>query len=121
MAYPSASAPPKLALPTTIISPQYCASSPLDLTFVRKLRSMSDGDFAVIDVNSNIIFKVKNSGLNNILVDAAGNPIATLRRKVQFNNSLSPPLSIQVVVRILTITFFGLTSIYKRVNMSLLL
>jgi hypothetical protein len=50
---------------------------------------MSDGDFAVIDVNSNIIFKVKNSGLNNILVDAAGNPIATLRRKVQFNNSLS--------------------------------
>jgi hypothetical protein len=94
MAYPSASAPPMLALPTTIIGPQYCASSPLDLTFVRKLRSMSDGNFSVIDVNGNIIFKVKNSGLNHILVDAAGNPITTLRRKVQFNNSLSPPLSL---------------------------
>jgi hypothetical protein len=55
---------------------------------------MSDGNFSVIDVNGNIIFKVKNSGLNHILVDAAGNPITTLRRKVQFNNSLSPPLSL---------------------------
>ncbi|WJX93706.1 hypothetical protein P8452_75198 [Trifolium repens] len=83
MAYPSASAPPMPALPTTIIGPQYCAStSPLDLTFVRKLRSMSDGNFSVIDVNGNIIFKVKNFGLNHILVDAAGNPITTLRRKI---------------------------------------
>jgi hypothetical protein len=90
MAYPyqpSASAPPMPALPTTIIGPQYCAPYPLDLAVVKKVMTVSDGNFAVTDVNGNIVFKVKGSLLTlrdrRVLVDAAGNPIATLRRKVQ--------------------------------------
>jgi uncharacterized protein YxjI len=89
MAYPyqpSASAPPMPALPTTIIGPQYCAPYPLDLAVVKKVMSVSDGNFAVTDVNGNIVFKVKGSLLTlrdrRVLVDAAGNPIATLRRKI---------------------------------------
>jgi hypothetical protein len=89
MAYPyqpSASAPMP-ALPTTIIGPQYCAPYPLDLAVVKKVMSVSDGNFAVTDVNGNIVFKVKGSLLTlrdrRVLVDASGNPIATLRRKVQ--------------------------------------
>ncbi|KAK2361273.1 protein LURP-one-related [Trifolium repens] len=88
MAYPyqpSASAPMP-ALPTTIIGPQYCAPYPLDLAVVKKVMSVSDGNFAVTDVNGNIVFKVKGSLLTlrdrRVLVDASGNPIATLRRKI---------------------------------------
>ncbi|GAU17199.1 hypothetical protein TSUD_178290 [Trifolium subterraneum] len=89
MAYPyqpSASAPPMPALPTTIIGPQYCAPYPLDLTIVKKVMSVSDGNFAVTDVNGNIVFKVKGSLLTlrdrRVLVDASGNPVTTLRRKI---------------------------------------
>ncbi|XP_045793243.1 protein LURP-one-related 10-like [Trifolium pratense] len=89
MAYPykpSASAPPMPALPTTIIGPQYCAPYHLDLAVVKKVLTISDGNFAVTDVNGNIIFKVKGSFLTlrdrRVLVDAAGYPITTLRRKI---------------------------------------
>jgi len=44
-------------------------------------------NFAVKDVNGNVVFKVKGSLLTlcdrRVLVDAAGNPITTLRRKVR--------------------------------------
>ncbi|MCI81390.1 protein LURP-one-related 15-like, partial [Trifolium medium] len=74
------------ALPTTIIGPQYCAPYPLDLTIVKKVMTVSDGNFAVTDVNGKIVFKVKGSLLTlrdrRVLVDAAGKPITTLRRKV---------------------------------------
>ncbi|XP_045799099.1 protein LURP-one-related 10-like [Trifolium pratense] len=88
MAYPyqpSASAPMP-ALPTTIIGPQYCAPYQLDLTIVKKVMTVTDGNFAVTDVNGNIVFKVKGSLLTlrdrRVLVDAVGNPITTLRRKI---------------------------------------
>lgn len=75
-----------MALPTTIIGPQYCALYPLDLAVVKKVLTISDGNFAVTDVNGNIVFKVKGSLLTlrdrRVLLDAAGYPIITLRRKV---------------------------------------
>jgi hypothetical protein len=81
------SAPPMPALPTTIIGPQYCAPYPMDLAIVKKVLTISDGNFAVTDVNGNIVFKVKGSFLTlrdrRVLVDAAGYPITTLRRKVR--------------------------------------
>ncbi|KAK2361275.1 hypothetical protein P8452_65044 [Trifolium repens] len=80
------SAPPMPALPTTIIGPQYCAPYPLDLAVVKKVLTISDGNFAVTDVNGNIVFKVKGSFLTlrdrRVLVDAAGYPITTLCRKI---------------------------------------
>ncbi|XP_031267543.1 LOW QUALITY PROTEIN: protein LURP-one-related 15-like, partial [Pistacia vera] len=47
----------------------------------------SDGNFVVTDTNSNILFKVKGVLLTfihqrRVLLDGAGNPIATLRQKV---------------------------------------
>ncbi|GAU17200.1 hypothetical protein TSUD_178300 [Trifolium subterraneum] len=60
---PSASAPPMPPLPTTIIGPQYCAPYPLELAVVKKVLTISDGNFAVTDVNGNIVFKVKGSFL----------------------------------------------------------
>lgn len=88
MAYPyqpSASAPMP-PLPAAIFGPQYCAPYPLDLAIVKKVMTISDGNFAVTDINGNIIFKVKGSLLTlrdrRVLLDAAGNPITTLRRKV---------------------------------------
>lgn len=82
---PSASAPMP-AVPTAIVGPQYCAPYPVDLGVVKKVMTLSDGNFVVTDINGNTIFKVKGSLLTlrdrRMLVDAAGNPIVTLRRKV---------------------------------------
>jgi len=83
---PYASAPPMPAHPTAIFGQQYCAPYPVDLAVVKKVMTISDGNFAVTDVNGNIVFKVKGSLLTlrdrRVLVDTAGYPIATLRRKV---------------------------------------
>nr|AFK40426.1 unknown [Lotus japonicus] len=82
---PSASAPMP-AVPTTVFGPQYCAPYPVDLAIVKKVMTISDGNFVVTDINGNIVFKVKGSLLTlrdrRVLIDAAGNPIATLRRKI---------------------------------------
>ncbi|GKV02211.1 hypothetical protein SLEP1_g14670 [Rubroshorea leprosula] len=69
-----------------IISPHFCASYPVDLSILRKVKTMRDGDFVVTDINGNIMFKVKGSDFslhnNRALLDAAGNPIVTLRQKL---------------------------------------
>nr|ACU19112.1 unknown [Glycine max] len=83
--YPSTSVPMP-AVPTAVIGPQFCASYPLDLAVVKKVMTLSDGNFVVTDVNGNVVFKVKGSLMTlrdrRILVDAAGNPLVTLRRKI---------------------------------------
>ncbi|XP_058739794.1 protein LURP-one-related 10-like [Vicia villosa] len=83
---PFAFAPPMLALPTPIIGPQYCAPYPLELAVVKKVMTISDGNYVVTDVNGNIVFKVKDPLLTlherRVLLDAAGYPIITLRRKI---------------------------------------
>ncbi|CAL5192424.1 unnamed protein product [Lathyrus oleraceus] len=90
MAYPYQPQPspsdPMLPLPASIYGPQYCAPYAIDLTIVRKVMTISDGNFAVTDVNGNMVFNVKGSLVTlrdrRVLLDAAGNPITTLRRKI---------------------------------------
>ncbi|XP_030924244.1 protein LURP-one-related 15-like [Quercus lobata] len=88
MAEPSA----PQANPLWVISPHYCAPYPVDLGIVRKVFTISDGNFVVTDTNGNIIFKVKGVLLTlvhqrRIIVDAAGNPIVTIRDKVMSAHS----------------------------------
>ncbi|KAF8397163.1 hypothetical protein HHK36_016070 [Tetracentron sinense] len=75
-----------LANPVAVIGPQFCAPYPVDLTIVRKLMTITDGNFAVTDVNGNIIFKVKGTFLSlrdrRVLLDAAGKPIVSLQQKI---------------------------------------
>ncbi|XVF65894.1 hypothetical protein PTKIN_Ptkin09bG0287500 [Pterospermum kingtungense] len=88
MAYPvpvpSSSTP--LANPVSIISPHFCAPYPIDLAIIRKVLTITDGNFVVTDINGNIVFKVKGAFLTirdrRVLVDAAGNPIVTLKKKL---------------------------------------
>ncbi|CAI8584175.1 unnamed protein product [Vicia faba] len=90
MAYPyqpqSDASAPMLPLPATIIGPQYCAPYQLDLTVVKKLMTTSDGNFSVTDVNGNVVFEVKGFRFTlqdrRLLLDDAGYPIITLRRKI---------------------------------------
>lgn len=69
-----------------IIGTQYCAPYPVDLSVVKKVMTISDGNFVVTDINGTIIFKVKGKLMTlhdqRMLLDAAGNPIVTLREKV---------------------------------------
>ncbi|XWS09473.1 hypothetical protein CRYUN_Cryun40dG0087600 [Craigia yunnanensis] len=84
MAYPSSSTP--LANPVSIVSPHFCAPYPVDLAIVRKVLTITDGNFVVTDINGNIVFKVKGAFLTihdrRVLLDAAGNPIVTLKQKL---------------------------------------
>ncbi|KAK7287158.1 hypothetical protein RIF29_00245 [Crotalaria pallida] len=82
-----APAAPTLPGPITVLGPQYCAPYPVDLTIVsNKVFGVGGDNFAVKDINGNVIFKVKSSLMtlrdHRLLLDAAGNPIVTLRRKL---------------------------------------
>ncbi|KAF9595642.1 hypothetical protein IFM89_021213 [Coptis chinensis] len=72
--------------PISIVGQQFCAPYPVDLTIMRKVISITEGNFAVSDVNGNVIFKVKGSMFslhdNRVLLDATGNPLLTLRQKM---------------------------------------
>ncbi|OMP10852.1 hypothetical protein COLO4_04217 [Corchorus olitorius] len=85
-AYPAdASSSAPMANPVSIIGPQFCAPYPVELAFVRKVLTITDGNFVVTDINGNILFKVKGAFLTmhdrRVLIDAAGNPIVTLKQK----------------------------------------
>ncbi|XP_047180107.1 protein LURP-one-related 10-like [Vigna umbellata] len=93
MAYPNPHYPPQPttsvpmpAVPTTVIGPQFCAPYPVDLAVVKKVMTIADGNFVVTDVNGNLVFKVKGSIMSlhdrRVLLDAAGHPLVTLRRKM---------------------------------------
>ncbi|KAL4606407.1 hypothetical protein ACB092_09G100300 [Castanea dentata] len=64
--------------PIWVISPYYCAPYHVDLGIVKKIFTISDGNF-VVNTNGNIIFKVKGVfslvHKRRIIVDAIGNPI----------------------------------------------
>lgn len=70
-----------------IVSPHFCSPQPVDLAIVRKVLTITDGNFVVSDINGNVIFKVKGAHLSfrdhRILLDTAGYPIITLRKKVK--------------------------------------
>ncbi|PKI35932.1 hypothetical protein CRG98_043686, partial [Punica granatum] len=70
----------------SVIGPQYCTPYPIDLRIVKKVMTISDGNFVVTDSAGNILFKVKGVLLTFIhqrrhLLDAAGIPIVTLQSK----------------------------------------
>ncbi|KAK6943223.1 LURP-one-related [Dillenia turbinata] len=75
-----------MAMAQPIIGPIYCAPYPVDLSIVKKVLSLSEGNFVVTDVNENILFKVKGALLSlhdrRVLLDAAGNPLVTLKQKI---------------------------------------
>ncbi|XP_031284903.1 protein LURP-one-related 10-like [Pistacia vera] len=83
--------PPTPPLPVansvTVIGPQFCEHTyPVDLAIVRKLLTITDGNFVVQDINGNTLFKVKGALLTvhnrRVLLDSAGKPIVTLRKKI---------------------------------------
>ncbi|KAI9154611.1 hypothetical protein LWI28_028826 [Acer negundo] len=78
--------PPPPPNPASIVSPQYCAPYPVDLAIVRKVMTITDGNFVVQDINGNILFKVKGALMSihdrHVLLDAAGKPLVTLRQKL---------------------------------------
>ncbi|OMO50980.1 hypothetical protein CCACVL1_30094 [Corchorus capsularis] len=82
--YPTATA----NRPVSIIGPQFCAPHPVELAVIRNVKTITDGDFVFTDINGNILCKVKDqSGSfsmhdHRVLIDAAGNPILTLKDKL---------------------------------------
>ncbi|KAL5714551.1 hypothetical protein ACHQM5_016495 [Ranunculus cassubicifolius] len=72
--------------PIAVIAPQFCAPYPVDLTVMRKLLAVTEGNFAVTDINGNIMFKVKGAMFSlrdkRVLLDAAGNPLVTMQQKI---------------------------------------
>ncbi|XP_042513708.1 protein LURP-one-related 10-like [Macadamia integrifolia] len=77
---------PPLSNPVVVVGPQFCAPYPVDLTIIRKVLSLGEGNFAVADVNGNIVFKVKDTLLSlrdrRVLVDANGNPLLSMQQKI---------------------------------------
>lgn len=84
-----ASYPPPAFAPTgapvTVVGSQFCAPYPVDLSVVRKLLKVTEGNFAVTDVNGNVMFTVKGKFFSlhdkRVLLDAAGTPLLTLKQK----------------------------------------
>lgn len=79
-------APTLYSNPVSVIGPQYCLPYPVDLSIVRKFLTLTDGSFAVTDINDNLMFKVKEKIISlhdkRTLLDPAGNPIVTITEKV---------------------------------------
>ncbi|CAD5172565.1 protein LURP-one-related 15-like isoform X2 [Musa acuminata AAA Group] len=72
--------------PVVVVGPQFCAPHVVDLTVTKKALSLTDSDFAVTDVNGNVVLKVKGVFFSLrdrcVLLDAAGNPLLTLQQKI---------------------------------------
>ncbi|CAH1446028.1 unnamed protein product [Lactuca virosa] len=71
--------------PIAVVSRRYLAPCPVNLTIVREVLSLVDGNFAVTNGNGDVVFKVqgKVSPLRRrVLVDASGNPIVSFQKKL---------------------------------------
>ncbi|GER44281.1 hypothetical protein STAS_21184 [Striga asiatica] len=100
--YPAAaqrSGPPS----TAVIDQQYCLSYPVDLTIVRKMLTLSKGNFEVKDANGNLMFKVNGdkvlSGLNGRSVGVvqsmhSGSLVPAKRRNCSDANPPTPKHSL---------------------------
>uniref|UniRef100_A0A803QFA7 PPM-type phosphatase domain-containing protein n=1 Tax=Cannabis sativa TaxID=3483 RepID=A0A803QFA7_CANSA len=49
---------PPMANPIAVVSPHFCAPYPVDLIIAKKLMTLSEGSFAVTDVNGAVMFKI---------------------------------------------------------------
>ncbi|RWW38690.1 hypothetical protein BHE74_00056062, partial [Ensete ventricosum] len=71
--------------PVVVVGQQFCAPRGVDLTVTKKAFSLTGSDFAVTDVDGNVVLKVKGVYFSLrdrcVLVDAAGNPLLTLQLK----------------------------------------
>ncbi|KAK2973895.1 hypothetical protein RJ640_025604 [Escallonia rubra] len=67
----------------SVAGSQFCVPHPTELAITRKIFSMSDDKFVVTDANDNVVLKVLERAFSKrrLLVDAAGNPIISFRRK----------------------------------------
>jgi hypothetical protein len=76
--------------PASVIGPSYCAPHPVDLAIITKTLTLTVGNFDVIDIQGNIVFKVRAvpftcfQRARSVLLDAAGNHLVTLRPKVRY-------------------------------------
>ncbi|XP_035545437.1 protein LURP-one-related 15-like isoform X2 [Juglans regia] len=77
----------QFANPLPVICTQYCTPHTVDLAVVKKVMTISDGNFVVTDTKGTVIFYVKEKLLmslhdHRVLFHADGNPIVTLREKI---------------------------------------
>ncbi|KAJ6803647.1 protein LURP-one-related 10-like [Iris pallida] len=79
--------PAVLAAPVAVLDPRYCVDYPVDMTITQKALSLTDGDYSIVDINGNVLFKVKGKVLSihgqRALIDAAGNTVLTMRGKIR--------------------------------------
>ncbi|MCL7033665.1 hypothetical protein MKW94_009040 [Papaver nudicaule] len=72
--------------PIVVISPKFCAPCPVDFTIAKKFLLFTQGNYDVLKVPGNNIFKVRGTPLTwprrSVLVDAAGVPLVSLQKKL---------------------------------------
>ncbi|KAK9126781.1 hypothetical protein Scep_015627 [Stephania cephalantha] len=77
---------PLSGTPIAVIGRQFCAPHAVDVVIVRKVMSITGGNFSVRDVNGNTMFKIKakfgSFRGRRVLLDSAGTPIVSMQRKV---------------------------------------
>lgn len=82
----STSYPPEPVPIPPVISPQFIVPYPVDLAVVRKVMTLQEGKFEVLDINGTVMFKIKSKLLSirdrRILVDTNDTPIVTFQQKV---------------------------------------
>lgn len=75
--------------PVAIIGSEYCTPNQVDVVISRKVKTLRYGDFVVSDMNGNFMFKVKGKTFGwhdkRVILDAADNPLITLKQKVQYD------------------------------------
>ncbi|KDP22801.1 hypothetical protein JCGZ_00388 [Jatropha curcas] len=81
-----------LSNPNAIINNQYCVPYAIDLAVVRKVLTLDDGNFVILDVTGHMIFKVKEILPTFVhdrkhIIDVTGKTIVTLRRKAMTAHS----------------------------------
>ncbi|XP_073290168.1 protein LURP-one-related 15-like [Primulina huaijiensis] len=71
---------------TVVIDPRFCFPGEIHLTIVKKIMPISAGNFRVTNDKGDIMFNVKERLLSfhsrHVLLDAAGNTIAALKKKI---------------------------------------
>ncbi|XP_019162277.1 PREDICTED: protein LURP-one-related 10-like [Ipomoea nil] len=82
----STSYPPQPVSVPAVISPQFIVPYPVDLAVVRKVMTLQEGKFEILDVNGTVMFKVKSKLFSlrdrRVLVDTLDHPIVTFQQKI---------------------------------------
>ncbi|XP_019164297.1 PREDICTED: protein LURP-one-related 10-like [Ipomoea nil] len=82
----STSNPPQPVPVPPVISPQFIVPYPMDLAVLRKVMTLQEGKFEILDLNGTVMFKIKSKHLSlhdrRVLVDTLDNPIVTFQQKI---------------------------------------